>query len=213
MNESKIIFDKSYNKDLCKILFHVIKNLYLIIDISTKLLEIVINNKEFIKIILFLQDQLYNKMLFDLKESVNINYNNIDLCGKVKTIYNNGYIEYCNIHRYLHINNNLSNQDQKCTDHLFIEKSTDTLELENKQLNIKNNYKKYLNILYKNIYNIIVYILYNSSTYEFIHMNDIIKIKEYYNYSLTYDKHIFKEKYLYDNNYAKIFTFNILKIG
>lgn len=210
-NEDDIVYIDKLNPDITRIIAYMCKNIRNNIDISSNIITYVINNQSFIDDINFIHSQL----LVELNNSV-INYNltkkkgkediflsSMNLCGHVKLIYKNGIHEYCNLDKYLHINDNYEKQiDGVICDHKYIEKSSLVHEVHND--NIISFYQSYLDMLYLTIYNIFIYYLYEKATLDCVYIYNIDKLNFYYSKSLNH-KNVFKEKTI-NNNYVKIYT-------
>ena len=152
LNEKILYISQKYNINIARTIENICKNIKSEFDISIELIDNIINDQETQRLFIFIEDQLKYKMISDYKNDNNI-YSSNELCGKVNKIYNNGYYEYCNIHKY----------DHNIDDHKFIEKTTTQLKTENIQLNKEKKYYWFINTLYYYCYNIFIYILYTKS--------------------------------------------------
>ena len=193
--------DAKYNSDTQKILCPIINNIFEIFDISFDLINIIINNKNTTRVLNFLQKQLYKKMSF----YENVEYHGHDLCGQINNIYSNGFIEYCNKHKYIHYNNQIKTQSNDLLDHIFVQKTFQDIFSEKFQHNVKTKYDYYLKNLYHNSYSYIIYLLYNYSTIKHHYLlNESEKLEEQ-NIFLFKENEIF---FLNNVKFYKIYIFN-----
>jgi len=210
---SNIYIDKSLNYDISRILALISLNINKTLDISPLILNDIFNNETFNKNITFIYEQLYielirnivnyNKNYYSLNNSnsPNVECSNTlflsgnNLCGYHLNKYNNGLIEFCNKDRYLHINENTNNQINDVIDHKFVYKSNIDINIEKRNNYIISLYQSYIDNLYINIYNILIYYIYLNTKVEYVNIYNIEKLNILFS-KAEHTNNIFKEKHI-----------------
>ena len=202
--ECNVVFESDLNKDVSRIAILIIHDMKKHLDISAKLIIEIINDENTIRLLNFIQKQLFMVLVKDARY-LNCNVN-ADKCGKIINIHKNGFKEYCNIHKYYHINDStlILSQDKLCSDHIFIQKTSEQLEEEMQQVCKVTKYQLYLDTLYKDCYNIIMHFIKSSSIVECVDIFDIESLKNYHNEIISGTTHcIFKDRSLSKSNNRK----------
>lgn len=160
--ETKIVFRRELPIDLIKILCILCIQLQAEFDISPSLLDKIINSDQYINNCLFLYQQYYHSMInqvnkfkskyvplldTEAQRNYDINEREYEKCGYLKKIYGNGYMEYCNYHKYLHPHPDLPDHSSEI-EHLFVNKNKDCIIKETYHHSIYILYQNYLNQLY-----------------------------------------------------------------
>lgn len=182
----KIVLKNSYDYNINTVINHLIHRLYKIYDINTVFIESWLNSIEFQQALTQIELKCFN-MCTKTKNTLLNKLQNItncdtfvdsnlswekDKCGYILAEYNNGYIKYCNCHKYLHNitqqknNDNYNDAESKhnvnkksCTkdmiyDHVFSEKTSK--EIVDEQI-FKLRYNMYLNytrLMIKELHNL-----------------------------------------------------------
>lgn len=116
-------------------------------DIAPEILSSLVNDEEFVADSSFITKQNVCKMrkqITDFKKGFNdiIASNpqpSFDTCGEIKKINKNGFVEYCNIHKYLH---------DVVESHKFVKKSSEQELTEYYYRYILNIFQNYMNTIY-----------------------------------------------------------------
>lgn len=156
---SKILLVGDYNYNDQQVLRKVVINIQKSLDIEPNLIKEWLNMEDFGKSLLELNRECYRKVMSEknklLEKLLNVSHRDSfvteylfwekEKCGQILDEFSNGYIKYCNKHKYLHNNKDgLSTKkvDDKI-DHYFITKNTN--EIIEEQL-FKIRFNLYLNI-------------------------------------------------------------------
>jgi hypothetical protein len=144
--------------DLIKILATLCLNIQKDFDIAPQTLSQMINQSNFIDDCHFLYQQCYGEMIRNVdqfKERFNSNTTEItteeyERCGYPISSHQNNYITYCNVHKYLHPNDNISSVDRYgCgIDHAFVTKNNNQIIKERYTTTIYLLYQNFINKLY-----------------------------------------------------------------
>ena len=216
-NDSVVIIDKNLNSDIIKILSLILTRLNVNIDISPDFIAELINEINFIENVSFIQEQLYVELIRNIilynqtynettyNDDIFLSGNN--LCGHVIHKYKNNIIEYCNLDKYLHYNHQSNSQIKDLCDHEFVNKTNNMIHNEIRNKTIINMYQSYLDTLYINIYNILIYYIYKDTQLEYVSVYNIEKINIIF--SKTKYMKIFKEKHKIKINniyYIKVYS-------
>lgn len=211
MSPSKdaIIIPPNLEHDLTGLLTHLCLNVQKEFDISPLLLNQLINDPLWLEKCHFLQSQCYQEMLNHLtifkeqyqsclehSETLQFNPNEYEKCGHLIHIYKNGYMKYCNLHKYLHPHPDMS--VKTCygpeVEHVFVVKNNQQIIKEKYNCSIHNIYINYLHKLYnlcKHLYDDTI-----------IHSCDIIRLDtttaiDTFVQQMQTDSTLFKSKRLY----------------
>jgi hypothetical protein len=149
MEELNINLEKYDDKSKIIILILILTEIRKEFDISIKILQEIINNKYFIKLINFINININKTYINNLSPL-------IDHCGYLHKICNNEYYKFCNVHKYIH--------DENITDHQFEQFSIENKIIFHSQEEKINNYKNTVQIIYNKIYYIIKKLLLKNST-------------------------------------------------
>ena len=162
---SKIVLQKDLPLDLTKLLAILCLQLQAEFDISQELLNKMLNNSEYIENCLFLYRQHHHMMILQVnefkekyvpfldnshgrnKKNYQPNEWEYEKCGHLKQVYPNGYVEYCNCHKYLHPHPDLHDYSSEI-DHQFVVKKKEQIIRENYHYSIYIIYQNYVNHLY-----------------------------------------------------------------
>ena len=136
-------------------------------DMSSILLNKMINEKKFLAQSQFLYEQCHFEMInnlnhfkqlfFDLlneNSQIEINSGEYEKCGYLIKAHKNGYVEYCNVHKYLHPHPDLICTKQNLDylnhsiDHQFVTKTETQITKERYYLAIHIIYQNFINKLH-----------------------------------------------------------------
>lgn len=200
--------NSSIDTELAMSLNHLCLQIQKEFDISPIALTQLINNASFFENCQFLYDQCYaemNNCLRGFKEKYNfsgeikhsISDGEYEKCGNIVKIYRNGYIEYCNLHQYLHPHPKIQLYKNKSDiNHEFIIKNDDLIVNERYKFSIYVIYQNYVNKLH-NLLKLLFYSFVNRSC-----KIQSIKIdsQNLQNLSdeMAQNPHIFKSKVIYE---------------
>ena len=178
----------NFNVNIIEYLINDIKNDY---DISSEILIAIISDP-FVKDMIDFLSEITKKMEI---ETDKIDY--CDHCSAIITIYENGYIQYCNVHKYIH---------DDIDSHEFTEFSEESLNKYIYQKSVTTSYIKRQTILYNKIYHIVKKILVEYSTLETLKISFSNTIDW-----LSQSKNRYRDKRLYKNEktgemYYKFYT-------
>ena len=174
--------NSNIDKEMAMSLNHLCLQIQKEFDISPLLIEKLINNIQFIGNCNFLFEQCQIEMIMMInkfKEKYNLmDKNNIiqavgnsekEKCGNLIKNYNNGYIEYCNLHKYLHPHPEIKffkPKQEAEVNHEFVTKNEVQVSNEYYKRSIYAIYQNYINKLHN---------LFKSQFYFFI--NQVCEIK------------------------------------
>lgn len=170
-HQSDIILEKDLITSLCQLCLSVQTEF----DISPILLNKMINEKKFLKDSQFLYQQCHSEMINNLNNfkqlffnllnensQIEISTGEYEKCGHLIKSHKNGYIEYCNVHKYLHPHPDLictkQNLDylnggnppdlNQTVDHQFVTKTEIQITKERYYLAIHVIYQNFINKLH-----------------------------------------------------------------
>lgn len=150
--KDKIVLIGDYDYNEQQVLKKSINNLQQQLDINPMLLQIWLNDDSF-------RDFLESKYRDCYREIMNRSNPVLDklmdvshvesfideylfwekeMCGQVIDEFGNGYIKYCNKHKYLHPNNSIKKANTDQTDHVFVRKTANEI-LEEQIFKVKFN--------------------------------------------------------------------------
>ena len=209
MSNDKIIISTLSETDLIVCKAYLCKQMQKEFDMSPILLESLINDEKFSSYCKFLYDQCYSEfinLLNTYKEAfinalenhsnIIINDDDYKKCGKPLKIHKNGYIEYCNIHKYIHVHSITNDTSQlQHQDHIFVNKDDNQIIKEYYNVSIYILYQNYLNKLFNLIKQVFCYLMQNYCEIKQIMVdnNNLNQVFEL----MTNQKNIFKSKFLY----------------
>jgi hypothetical protein len=184
-----IILNNEQPCDLTKVLAYLCIHIQQEYDISPKIVNEIINLKEFSRHYHFLYNQLYTEMNINLntfKYSFNPNENQIsndeyDKCGYLITSHQNTYISYCNAHKYLHPHPSLPDHNGHFNiNHPFVKKNYNQIIEEKYKTTILCIYQSFINKLYHMIKRLFIYVIEEQFTASIVQidaqkMSDIIE--------------------------------------
>lgn len=130
-------------------------------DIAPLVLSQMINNLSFIEDGKFLYEQCHIEMINNINEfketffnalsidqKFNIDDTEYEKCGYLIKSYKNGYIQYCNLHKYLHpYSNMICAKNELDIDHEFVTKTDAQIIKEHYNYSIYIIYQNYVNKL------------------------------------------------------------------
>lgn len=228
---NKIIISETMDKDIKACLAYVCLHLQKEYDISPVLLNQIINNKQCIEYCVFLHDQCLSEMnesLSSFKDKFNHlsdhKYNtgehDYERCGYMVKAHKNGYVQYCNFHKYLHPQKDFKCERDKTEmnkdlykDHEFISKTDTQIIRECFQYGIYVTYQNYINKMYgliKIIFDHYIKCHCNVSSIDYNAYEATLQ-------SMKNDPLIFKSKSIYENlrgnndNKEKSYYFKVYK--
>ena len=161
------------DKEMLMSINHLCAQIQKEFDISPVVLEKLVNNPRFFENCQFLHDQCYaemNNLLIKIKEKYNfannkhtINDVEYEKCGNLINTYKNGYVEYCNLHKYLHPHPEIKLFKNKSEiGHEFIIKNDNQIVTEHYKYSIYVIYQNYVNKLH-NLLKLLFYSFINQS--------------------------------------------------
>ena len=160
---NKIVINGSIDKELATILSKLCLQIQGEFDMSPLLLNNLINQQEFLSNCQFLYEQCHGEMMTNLDQfkenyvsaletntKINIDGNEYEKCGHLNKTHKNGYIEYCNLHKYLHPHPQMpvTRKFGPEVDHDFVVKDDNQIIKERYNYSIYLIYQSYLNKLY-----------------------------------------------------------------
>ncbi len=208
---NKIIINESSETELITIFSHLCIQIQKDFDISPILLTHLINEVNFVDNCKFLYHQSHYEMLNNLGQfkdnynelidgegTLNIDDNEYEKCGHLKKNHANGYVEYCNIHKYLHPHPEMpiKNEFGPIVDHEFIIKDNYQILREKYNQSIGLIYQIYINQLYSLIKQLFNYELMRSCEISTIAVKDDNLDDLFHN--MKNNNNIFKSKVLYE---------------
>lgn len=210
---SKIIIDSVVDKELAVTLANLCVQVQKEFDISPILLSTMLNNVNFLDHCQFLYDQCHCEMVnslngykenflgaLDNNNKVNISDGEYEKCGYLKKTHKNGYIEYCNLHKYLHPHPEMPPTNKKwdsVVTHEFITKDNNQIIKERYNYSIYVIYQNYLNKLYSLLKSLFYYQIQTECTTQSIKIEEM-SLSELLNNMKT-NSNIFKSKVLYEH--------------
>jgi len=203
-----IIYNRNdiYTPVMIKYYNEIISKLSEEYDISSEVLQHIVNDTTIYNNIIFLYEQIKAKYISDIqlyKDNFNSKYGDIlklcsfDYCGHINTVYENTYISHCNIHKYNHTN---------ITDHKFTLYKIENIVEATYKYGIYTYYNNYINNVFDNIYNYVkYYITYIKSDISKEYVKNMADIEAKFDNVYKY-----KEKNI-DNftDYINIYLYNI----
>jgi len=208
---NKIVINGSIDKELATTLAKLCIQIQTEFDISSDLLNTMINNPEFIENCQFLYNQCHGEMIINLNNfkenylstletngTLPINDSEYEKCGHLNKTHKNGYIEYCNLHKYLHPHPQMpvTRKFGPEVDHEFVIKDENQIVREKYNYSIYVIYQNYLNKLYN-----LVKVLFNYQINQLCDMRTIKvdeKIPDLLE-QMKQNKNLFKSKMLYEH--------------
>lgn len=107
----------------------------------------------------------------------------LEKCGHVVDRYPNGYLVYCNKHKYLHSHSDSS-------DHRFVQKTYEQMIKERHHNGVYIIYTNFVNHLYHKLHSLFSHYLNNLYYKQTIHINDVVSLIE----QMRQNPYIFKKK-------------------
>jgi hypothetical protein len=221
MDTNFVYINESLDNELKYILYEICLYVCKQYDMSPILINKMINDDEYLYYCKFIKIHDHSKMtilLNNFKAKYNqvdsmgkmegIPLNEYDKCGHLVSTYENGYIEYCNIHKYLH-------DSQK---HVFVKKTEEQISTELYYTNIYNIYNMYINSLFDKLKTL--FMVYLHKNYEIIHMKIGSEELDLHIENMKTNPHIFKTKMVYkhinllsEKNIDDNDSYNYIKVG
>lgn len=200
----QIIIPNITQNDLIKILGTLCINIQTEFDISPKILNIIIHKKNFIEYCQFLYQQYYGEMINNIdmfKENFNKNIEITDgeyeKCGYLLTSYQNTYISYCNLHKYLHPHPNLQDPNANSDiEHTFVTKNNTQIIRERYMTFIHLIYQSFINKIYHKIKQLFIYLMNISCDQKIVKISD--DLSDIIN-NMKHDDTLFKSKIIYEH--------------
>ena len=201
-----------FGKELITLLAQLCVDIQKEFDISPILLDRMINEKKFVKYSQFLHEQCYSEMvtyLNSFKQSFfdslnqNLHINNsceqYEKCGHLIKTHHNGYIQYCNLHKYLHPHFDMVNSTGILSDvdHVFVTKTEDQLTKEYYYSVIHTIYQNFINKLHHLLKLLFAHYIKQSCDIQSIKIDNLRQIEELLN-KMKDDVHLFKNKVIYE---------------
>ena len=157
-------------------------------DISPLLLQSLINDTKFIENCSFLHNQCEQEMITQINEFKEtfddvmrngqpVSDTDYEKCGHLVKINTNGYIEYCNLHKYLHTGED--DLGHLAWGHEFVVKEKPQVVKEKYQVSVRKIFQNYLNkvlFLIKKLFYHYIDQKYNSKKYKITDINDVMQI-------------------------------------
>lgn len=148
----KYINDNQIRSVLLKIMAHFIENE---LKKNSSYLIKNFNDTNFLDKCIFIHSQneiLFLKELNDFKEDFTKKNKDLltdknyyltnEYCGKIENVYSNGIVEYCDIHKYTHVD---------IKEHDFVKKTKTQILKQQYYTNVVKLYKNYLHTVYNDI--------------------------------------------------------------
>ncbi len=162
--------------DLIACQAHLCLHLQREFDISAELVSQMINQPQFTTSAQFITEQCHshfeeilnlyktNFANFSVSQSNNqdmeINPGEREKCGRIINIHNNGYIEYCNLHKYMHPHPEMNISSKgSAVEHQFIVKDNHQIIREHFQNQIYSQYVNYINRVFNLLKTLFYYLL------------------------------------------------------
>lgn len=189
MNSVKLHY-KGYLSNIILYIINIITKEY---DISIDIINEIINNDEVYNIFNIINDKISSS---DIDITSDINY--IDRCSHKTSIYKNSYVEYCNVHKYIH---------DDIHEHEFVPFSKESINKMSYQSLIYIKFLKKNEKIYNKLYYIFVKILLECSSLEYFKLENVKEVIKW----LSLDKVRFRDKKIYktiDEKYIKCFIWN-----
>lgn len=189
-------------------------------DLSPQILDQIFNDPEFVDIGHFLHQQCMGEMtlhLHDLKQQpTEVTPEEMEKCGHLIATHPNGYISYCNVHRYLHPHKDIPlvhphqvsdtpvtpNVYEYEMDHLFVTKSHDKILKERYYMAIHSIYQSFVNKLYHMIHQVVVERLQHSCRMSVVQVTDQTSVSDIHLQQIVEmmksDPLVFKSRLIYE---------------
>lgn len=210
---NKIVFDPSLHDDLIKLFSFFCLQIQKEFDMCQEFLEKILNQKQFVNDCVFLHQQCHSEMKNQMKfhkETIRKAYESLDnenqiqigdgdleKCGHILKIHKNGYVQYCNLHKYLHPHPDLMQENSYGISHVFVTKNVEQIIKERDYQSIYVIYQNYINKLYCLIKQLFYHNIHKNCEIKPIPIDDK-NITELLN-QMTIDKSLFKGKILYEH--------------
>jgi hypothetical protein len=214
------------DEELMKVVATMCVNLQKEYDIAPRTLAILLGSPLFANNYTFLYQQCHSEMIDNVetfKRLFNENceamiLNETEKCGYIISSHQNGYVTYCNLHKYLHPHPQIHTSDEEKITHQFILKTKNQITTEKYMVTIYHIYEAYINKLYLLLYRLFEYVIKQTCNQTVIdlsdaqleamlsemqHNQDIFKSKTLYEHITTEDTHLTKYYYV------KIYHLNI----
>lgn len=201
-----IVIDQTLelSPDLNKLLGLLCKQIQNEYDISSELLQSLINDSEFINCCHFLHGQFQQEMIEevncfkDIFEDIMVNGNPVQVsdfeyCGHLVKIHTNSYIEYCNQHKYLHLPGEGRWDGHDKVDHEFVMKEKAQITKEKYQKSMSKIFQNYLNKLFYSIKSLFYHYIEQKYVIKKYNVNNIDQLLD----DMKNDPKSFKSKMVY----------------
>jgi hypothetical protein len=192
-----IVIDQTLelSPDLNKLLGLLCKQIQTEYDISSELLQSLINDSEFINCCHFLHGQFQQEMIEEVNcfkdtfEDIMANGNPVQVsdfeyCGHLVNIHTNSYVEYCNQHKYLHLPGE---------GHDFVMKEMTQITKEKYQNSVRKIFQNYLNKLLNSIKSLFYHYIEQKYVIKKYNVNNIDQLLD----DMKNDPKSFKSKMVY----------------
>lgn len=210
---NKMVLDSSLHDDLIKLFAFFCLEIQKEYDIHPDLLKKLLNQQEFVSDCVFLHQQCHFEMTSQLKihkeriqkayedsdheNPIQMNDGDLERCGQILKIHKNGYVHYCNLHKYLHPHSDLMTKKCYGIDHIFTIKSHEQIIKERDYQSVHIIYQNHINKLYNLIRHLFYYNINKNCEILPIQIND--KNVNDLLIQMTDDKTLFKGKILHEH--------------
>jgi hypothetical protein len=196
-------FNESLEDILIKVLATLCRHLQEEYDISPHILNRLFNQPDFITNCRFLHEQYLGEMTLNLKtfksshraHGDHIQSEETEKCGHLVASHYNGYVSYCNVHRYLH-----PHPDLKCKhepdeiDHPFVMKTPGQIVKERYYMTIHLIYQSFVNKLYHMMRLLLLEMLLKSCQQSVVPISEIKNLID----KMQRDPDVFKSRTIYE---------------
>jgi hypothetical protein len=203
--DKKIIIPCLPHEDLTKILAMLCLNIQNEYDISSQVIQEVINKDTFIVDCQFLYEQYETEMVNNLNsfkenydtDNIVITPEEYEKCGHLINTHQNTYVTYCNAHKYLHPHPTMGDcKYDYDIPHPFAVKSDQQIIKERYHNTIHVIYQSFINKAYHLIWKLFNFLILDASTSHILTTDDE-NLKHVID-EMTYNPKLFKSRRIYE---------------